>query len=95
MTTLFYSQKTIRKDVVQSEGKTLEYKRKMRKMRERILVISLVLIFPMGGVAVLIPSWASPMPTSDRILPTVVGVIGLSVLPVCLCLWRSLHNRIN
>ena len=66
-----------------------------KKVSEKILVISLVSIFPMGGIAVLILAWASPMPTSDRILSTVVAAIGLSVLPIFLCLRRSFHRRAN
>ena len=57
--------------------------------------IALVLTFLMGGIAVLILGWASPIPTSYRIMPTAVGAIGLSVLHIYLYLQRPFNRRIN
>jgi len=46
-------------------------------MRDKALDILLMVLFGMGGIAVLTLAWARPMPVSERILATFVGSIGL------------------
>lgn len=46
-------------------------------MTDKSLDIFLMVLFGLGGLAILTLAWVQPMPTSERILATVIGSIGL------------------
>jgi hypothetical protein len=46
-------------------------------MRDKSLDIFLAVLFGVGGITILIITWAQPMPLTDRILATFVALTGL------------------
>ncbi len=46
-------------------------------MTDKSLDIFLMVLFGLGGLAILTLAWVQPMPASERILATVIGSIGL------------------
>ena len=46
-------------------------------IRDKTLDIFLILLFGVGGVAILILAWAQPMSLPERIMTTSIGSIGL------------------
>ena len=46
-------------------------------MTDKSLDIFLMVLFGLGGLAILTLAWVRPMPTSERILTTIIGAIGL------------------
>ena len=45
-------------------------------MRDKTLDIFLIVLFGLGGIAILILAWVQPMQVSERIFTTIVGSIG-------------------
>ena len=45
--------------------------------RDKSLDIFLMVLFGMGGIAVLTLAWTQPMPLPEKVLATSIGVIGL------------------
>ena len=45
-------------------------------MRDKGLDIFLMVLFGVGGIAILVLAWTRPMPVPERILTTSVGAIG-------------------
>jgi hypothetical protein len=61
-------------------------------MKDKSLDIFLMVIFGIGGIAILIMAWAQPMSLAERILTISVGSIGL-VWVLVRALWlRSLRD---
>ena len=60
-------------------------------MRDKSLGIFLVVLFGISGITVLMLAWVQPMPTSERILTTIIGSAGLFVALVRALLLKSLH----
>ncbi len=48
-------------------------------MRDESLTIFLMVIFGISGAAILALTWLRPMPGTERILPTFMGLAGLLV----------------
>ncbi|MFQ5996935.1 MAG: hypothetical protein ACE5KP_04855 [Dehalococcoidales bacterium] len=48
-------------------------------MRDKSLGILLMVLFGIAGITVLLLAWLWPMPGSERIMTTFVGVFGLGV----------------
>ena len=46
-------------------------------MNDKSLDIFLMVLFGLGGLAILTLAWVQPMPASERILATIIGSIGL------------------
>ena len=47
-------------------------------MRDKTLEIFLMVLFGIGGIAILILAWTRPMPLPERILTTSIGSAGIS-----------------
>ena len=62
-------------------------------MRDKGLRIFLMVLFGMGGIAILVLAWARPMPLAQRVLATSVGSIGLSWVFIQALLLRSVRSR--
>jgi hypothetical protein len=61
-------------------------------VRDKTLDIFLMVLFGIGGIAILILAWTRPMSLAERILTTSIGSIGISwalVRAVILLLMRA------
>ena len=47
--------------------------------RDKSLSIFLVVLFAISGVAILVLTWLQPMPGTERVLSTLIGLAGLLV----------------
>ena len=47
--------------------------------RDRSLSVLLMVVFGISGTFILVFSWLHPMPGTERVLSTVLGIIGLGV----------------
>jgi hypothetical protein len=61
-------------------------------MRDKGLRVFLIVLFGIGGIAILILAWSRAMPLHERILTSSVGVIGLSWVLIQAILLRSVRS---
>ena len=60
-------------------------------IRDKTLDIFVILLFGMGGIAILILAWAQPMSLSERIMTTSIGSTGLLGMLVRVLLRKHLQ----
>ena len=61
-------------------------------MIDKSLSIFLIILFGVSGIAILALTWIWPMPTSERILATFIGSVGIFVAFVRAMLLKSLRS---
>ena len=60
-------------------------------VRDKTLDIFLMVLFGMGGITILVITWAQPMPLLERIVTASIGSIGLFWVLVRLLICRFLR----
>ena len=63
-------------------------------MKDKGLVVFLMLLFGMGGIAILLLAWTTTMSLPERILATCFGLVGLVWVLVKMP-WLSAHKQQN
>jgi hypothetical protein len=54
-------------------------KRRVKKMKDKSLEISLIAVFGISGMAIILLGWLWPALESDRIMATLVGLTGMLI----------------
>jgi hypothetical protein len=49
-------------------------------MIDKSMKFFLTLLFALGGTVILTVTWMKPMPLTDRIVPSIIGAIGILVI---------------
>ena len=62
-------------------------------VKDKSLDIILMALFGIGGIAILIIAWMQPMLTSERILNTFIGSIGILWVLIRMLIRRSIRTR--